>query len=117
MDVLNARILARRDTKENWNNHRNFIPLRGEIIIYTNKSQAEDNFGNIINIPGIKIGDGNAYLVDLPFVGDDVRKEVLQELNEHINDWNVHVSSSDRDFWNNKLNYDIDDDNLLFNRN
>lgn len=25
-----------------------------------------------VNIPGIKIGNGNAYNLDLPFVGDEI---------------------------------------------
>lgn len=117
MDIVNARISHKSDTTEHWNEKRNFIPLRGEIIIYTNYSHIDDGYGNIINVPGIKIGDGHAYLIDLPFVGNEVRYEILQALRQHTNDWSVHVSPEDREFWNNKLNYTINDGNLIFNRN
>ena len=35
VDKLNTRIQLKRDTTENWNNAKGFIPLPGEIIIYT----------------------------------------------------------------------------------
>lgn len=120
MDMINARILARRDTTGNWNSRRDFVPLRGEIIVYTDAGQMDDGFGNMINVPGIKIGDGNAYLVDLPFVGNDARYAILQELRAHTGDWSIHVTESDRNFWNNKLNYNVDQsdaETLVLNRN
>ena len=116
-NIVNARILARRDTTEHWNANRNFVPLRGEVIIYTDHGQMQDNFGNTIDVPGIKIGDGSAYLIDLPFVGNDVRYQILQELREHTGNTVIHVTQEDRDFWNNKLNYVINDGNLTLNRN
>lgn len=117
MDTVNARISHKSDTTENWNAARSFIPLRGEIIIYTDHSHIDDGYGNTINVPGIKIGDGSAYLIDLPFVGNDVRYEILHELRQHTEDWSIHVSESDRIRWDNKLNYSINDGNLIFNRN
>lgn len=117
MDTMNARICARRDTTANWNAARSFIPMRGEIIVYTDHGQMDDGYGNTINVPGIKVGDGSAYLVDLPFVGDESRYAILQELRQHTNDWSIHVTAEDRERWNNKLNYSIYDGNLVFNRN
>lgn len=117
MDTINARISHKADTTEHWNAARTFIPLRGEIIIYTDHGQIDDGYGNMINVPGIKVGDGNAYLIDLPFVGNDQRYAILQELRAHTNNSEIHVSAEDRLFWNNKLNYNINDGNLIFNRN
>lgn len=116
MTSIHGRILATRDTTEHWNAKRSFIPMRGEIIIYTDKTQKDDGFGNVINIPGVKIGDGSAYLIDLPFVGDDERFEILSELRAHTNDRASHVSPEDRAFWNNKLNYEIQGGNLILTR-
>ena len=117
MDIVNARILARRDTTANWNAARTFIPMRGEIIIYTDYGTMDDGYGNVINVPGIKIGDGNAYLIDLPFVGNDVRYQILTELRAHTENTEIHVTAAEKTFWNNKLNYTINDGNLTFNRN
>ena len=117
MDAVQARILARRDTTENWNQHRDFIPMRGEICVYTDHGQIDDGYGNMIDVPGIKIGDGSAYLIDLPFVGNDVRYEIMTELRRHENDTDVHVTLAEKQFWNNKLNYTIDDGVLTLTRN
>jgi hypothetical protein len=117
MDTVNARISNKSDTTEHWNAARTFIPLRGEIIIYTDHGQIDDGYGNMINVPGIKIGDGSAYLIDLPFVGAEERYVILQELRQHTSDWSIHVSTEDRMRWDNKLNYSVNDGNLILNRN
>lgn len=116
MNTINARILARRDTTANWNSHPSIIPMRGEVIIYTDHSQITDEFGDTVNVPGIKIGDGNAYLIDLPFVGADVRYQILHELREHSGNTAIHVTAEEKTFWNNKLNCTISDGNLTLNR-
>lgn len=117
MDLINARIAHKTDTTERWNSKINFIPLRGEIIVYSDHEQVDDGYENKINIPGIKIGDGNAYLIDLPFLGSDSRYDAIyQELREHINNDYAHVTLEEKNFWNNKLNYNLDEENLIFNR-
>ena len=62
------------DTTANWNSKVTYVPEDGDIIIYIDKSTIEEG-GSVKNVPGIKIGDGNAYCVDLPFVADDIAKE------------------------------------------
>lgn len=98
------------NTKEYWNSKPSYIPERGEIIIYENKSVIDGQ-----SYPGIKIGDGNAYIVDLPFLGDDFVPEFLDILTDHVNNMVVHVTAEEREFWNNKLNYEINDETLVFN--
>ena len=104
------------DTTENWNSKISFIPERKDIIIYSDHGHIDDGQGNVIDIPAIKIGDGNAYLIDLPFVGDDYRYQILSELRRHTENTSIHVSQNDRDFWDNKLNCEVLDGNLIFNR-
>lgn len=116
MDTVNARILARRGTTAEWNQNRQFIPMRGEVIIYTDHGTITDEYDRTINVPGVKIGDGNAYLIDLPFAGDDVSYQILHELREHTSNQVIHVTQQDRDFWNNKLNYQVADGRLILNR-
>lgn len=117
MDNIPGRILATRDTTENWNAKRDFIPLRGEIIVYTDHGKIDDGYGNLVNVPGVKIGDGSAYLIDLPFVGADERYAILQELRQHTGNAVIHVTQEEKNFWGNKLNYTINDGNLILNRN
>lgn len=117
MNTINARITARRDTTANWNLQLSFIPLRGEIIVYTDHHQVEDSQGNLINVPGLKIGDGSAYLIDLPFVGGDETSEIITELRQHTGNTTVHVTAENKTFWNNKLNCQVNSGNLILNRN
>ena len=51
-------------------------------------------------MPGIKIGDGAAYVQDLPFVDEELRDKIM----DHINNPDIHVSLREKLFWNNKLN-------------
>lgn len=81
------------DTTENWNAQRDLISKKDCIYIYTDYQTIDG-----VSIPAIKVGDGSAYLIDLPFVmGNDTR------LNDHINDTNVHIQPGEREFWNNKV--------------
>ena len=100
------------DTTANWDSKVTYVPDDGDIIVYIDKSTIEEG-GSIRNVPGIKIGDGNAYCVDLPFVADDI----ANMLYEHIAETSSHVSSSDRSFWDNKLNVNLNGEVLEFNRN
>ena len=97
------------NTVDGWAENPSYIPKRGEIVIYTDYGIGKTGEP----IPAIKVGDGSAYAADLPFIGEDQRQELL----EHINDTTVHVTDAERAFWNNKLNYDVEGEELLFNRN
>ena len=110
----------RRDTTANWNAARGFIPLAGEVIIYTDyQSYSAEEYGETVTkyIPGIKMGDGSTYVQDLPFVDKDLRDKLMA----HINNMDIHVTLAEKAFWNNKLNVndlaEVVDDSLIFNRN
>lgn len=60
--TFQGRIVQKHDTKANWDKATNFIPLKGEMIIY-------DDLGNF------KIGDGINKVGDLEFV---VKKTVIK---------------------------------------
>ena len=83
-----------------WNSQAQLVSQIGYIYIYSDYKQ--DGEGN--NIPGIKVGDGNAYLIDLPFS--------TKLIDEHIADAVIHITSAERDFWNNKVTCYIDDNNI-----
>lgn len=82
------------DTTSNWNANSSYIPPAGAIIIYSDYA-TENN----INIPNVKIGDGLAYLIDLPYVSDDLRNQVLS----HVSNTTVHITAAERTAWNNKV--------------
>ena len=127
--MVNARIQSKHDTTANWNNAVGFIPLPGEVIIYDDyqtKTWTEMEYGELVtktvNIPGIKIGTGNAYVQDLAFIDEDLRDKLLA----HINNAEIHTTLAEKLFWNNKLNTDdshdithgeLQDETLILNRN
>ena len=83
-----------------WNSQAQLVSQQGYIYIYSDYKQ--DSSGN--DIPGIKVGDGNAYLIDLPFS--------TKLIDEHIADAVAHITSAERDFWNNKVTCYIDENNI-----
>ena len=127
--TVNSRIQLKRDTTANWNNAVGFIPLPGEVIVYedyeTKTYTVQENGRTVtktVNIPNIKVGTGNAYVQDLAFVDEKTRSLLL----DHIQDQNVHVSTEEKTFWNNKINVDdmyelvhgeLEDETLVLTRN
>ena len=127
--TVNTRIQLKRDTTENWNNATGFIPLAGEVIVYTDyetKTYQTEEYGETVTktvqIPNIKIGTGNAYVQDLAFV-DEKTRDILMA---HIQDYDIHVTLQEKVFWNNKINVDdaaeqvsgeLADETLILNRN
>lgn len=55
---FNTRIQQKIDIKANWDKATNFIPLEGELIIYS-------------DIEKFKIGDGVTSVVNLPYFNDE----------------------------------------------
>lgn len=127
--TIDTRIQLKRDTTEHWDNARGFIPLPGEVIVYTDyetKTYEVEEYGQMITktvqIPNIKIGTGNAYIQDLAFV-DEKTRDILMA---HIEDHDIHVTLQEKVFWNNKINVDdaaeqvsgeLADETLILNRN
>lgn len=52
--MIKEQTLIKKDTTENWNKAKNFIPKENEIIVYTDA--------------GMKIGDGKTKVSELPFI-------------------------------------------------
>lgn len=86
-------IVACKTTAE-WDQLTTLVSVLGEVYVYTDGG--EDPEGN--PIPKIKIGDGLAYVVDLPFIaGTDLQ-----------------ITQADIDNWNNKVAVRADGENLIF---
>lgn len=96
------------NTKENWDSQRHLIGQKDVVYVYTN--QYTNEYGE--DIPGFKVGDGLAYLIDLPF-NDDI-------MARHIADTNIHVTLEEKECWSNKVTcfMDANDlENLVFTKN
>lgn len=81
------------DSSENWAARTSFIPKRGQIIIYSNGY--EDSEGN--KIPGIKIGDGLAFGIDLPFITQQY-DNLITSLNDHVSNGLIHITQQEKGF-------------------
>ena len=97
IDILNARLdgAILYDTEENWNAQPQLISAKGSIYVYSNHEIFQGKL-----IPGIKIGDGVTYLIDMAFLDDPYAN--------HIRDTIIHVSTEDREFWGDKVTCNID---------
>lgn len=75
-NVIKGRVQSKSDTTARWESTQNFIPLKGEIIIYT------DYYEN--NRPAIKVGDGKTRVQDLDFLGFEAHYPGIDEIKEKI---------------------------------
>lgn len=98
------------NTTAYWNSLEHFVGQRGHIYVYSDHSTIDGQF-----VPAIKIGDGQAYLIDNPFVSSN--QELLLE---HINDHSIHITPQERTLWNNKVRCDdttVVGENIMFTKN
>lgn len=85
---INSGAAVLSDTTENWNKKASLISELNTVYVYVDHQTKTDEEGKEIWIPGIKIGDGKAYLIDLPF-SDEL-------MIAHINDLGIHVTSEEK---------------------
>lgn len=79
------------NTTAGWNAQAALVSQADTLYIYTDYQRDSSNNP----VAGIKVGDGNAYLIDLPFT-DAIAME-------HIADNTRHITSAEREFWNDKV--------------
>lgn len=98
-------------TNAYWSEHSTFKGSSGDIIVVTDYALKEGKY-----IAGIKVADGLAYAIDLPYV-----TEILEsQITEHIADTTVHITANERLSWNNKVSArmdTVDKENLIFTTN
>jgi hypothetical protein len=70
----NVRIVNKHDTEENWLKATGFTPKQGELIVY--------DIDSTHSYERIKIGDGSKNVNALPFVDDDLKTELLTQIND-----------------------------------
>ena len=104
-----------RDTKANWDSQPSLQSEKGVIYIYTDYQTIDNGDGTFTIVPGVKVGDGMSYLIDMPFVaGND------ELFKQHVLDNTIHVTAEEKEFWNNKWRGYIDEANptlLVFTTN
>lgn len=85
-----------------WNSREGYVPEKGSIIVYEDYKTIEKD-GKTITIPGIKIASGDAYVQDLPFIGECF---IEDEFYDHIKNKDVHTTLEEKEKWNNKVSID-----------
>ena len=68
-----GRLIQKHDIESNWLKATNFVPEKGEIIVYDIDSK--------YNYERFKIGDGSKNVNALPFVSDALRAELIAHIN------------------------------------
>lgn len=100
--ILDVRLIQQHNTFAYWLSHSDFVPLDGEIIVYTDRKAITDENGLVKNIPDFKVGDGTTTVGNLPFlVGTDTEiqqqlDELATKVSEHIADISVHIQEGER---------------------
>ena len=87
-------------TTAEWDAQRELIGVKNVVYVYTDHEQTPDGKP----IPGFKVGDGMAYLIDAPF-NDDLAIR-------HIHDTTIHVTEEEKAFWNSKVTAYLDFENI-----
>lgn len=86
---INARIVHKHDTEENWDKATNFIPKKGEIIIYDTDANHKT--------PRVKIGNGHNNVKNLPFIDDEVLHAYIDESGSYFIDKPLKVKTNSTD--------------------
>lgn len=94
------------NTTAAWSEQIDYAPPVGQLIIYT-----DGNVVDGVNYPKFKVGDGNAYVVDLPFT----EGEFEAALTQHLEDSTIHLSTTDRKKLENSVVLTLEGENLVFN--
>ena len=101
--TFNTRIINKHDTEENWQKAVNFIPKKGELIVYDAEIDAN---GNKLSLPSdrvtpylysrFKMGNGVDTVNNLPFISgecciltDTVTKDLYQL---YISEGNLNIA-------------------------
>lgn len=95
-------------TLADWAGRAGEVSKEGYIYVYTD--HGIDDEGNYI--PAVKVGDGLAYIGDLPFTKTDFLI--------HRADTSIHVTPEEKAFWNNKVRCYLsleNTENLIFTTN
>lgn len=97
-------------TTEYWDAQPLLVGEKSHIYVYTDYAVTKNGEESVL-VPNIKIGDGNAYLIDNPFVTTSV-EELIESHNDNTT---RHITEEERNLWNNKVGcYLSDNETVVF---
>ena len=82
---IGTRIQLKIDTTTNWGQATNFIPKKGEPIIYKDPGSS---------IAKIKIGDGSTLVGNLPFVNEQTQQQASGIVASETSSGNVVIANA-----------------------
>ena len=85
------------------------VPPRGQLVIFTDLRSITKSDGTTITSAGIKLGDGNTSIEQLPCIDWFYW--------DHINDPYINITEHERTFWNNKISCEVNDETLNLFKN
>ena len=103
-DKGDAGITIYSNTTAGWSAQTTLVSEEGAFYIYTDHDYVGDT-----PIAGFKIGDGLAYVVDLPFLDANMQS--------HMSNEDIHVTAEEKVFWNNKNRGLVEGENLILTIN
>ena len=76
-------------TTAEWRAQPGFQPDRGTLVIWLDKTTVVSadpltSSDVSVDIPGLKVGNGNAYNLYLPFVGDDRAEDLIKHIHSTV---------------------------------
>lgn len=96
------------DLTATWDAQPTLVAEQGVIYVYSDHV-TKTVVGSTVFVPGVKIGDGTSYLIDMPFLD----QAVVDQITEHAEDGTIHITAAERDFWNNKVSAEYSDEALI----
>lgn len=78
-------------TVNEWANLRDYVPKKGEIIVYSNYRTTEE-LGVVKVIPAIKIGDGTSTVQNLQFINNSDKLAHKLTIGSHVYDGSADVN-------------------------
>lgn len=99
LGLIKSRVMY--GTTAYWDGQPELIAKENAIYVYTDGFPRE-----IHNIVRFKVGDGQSYLIDLPYTD--------MVYYDHISDPIIHITQEEREFWNNKVSCKIEGENIVF---
>jgi len=71
------------NTTAYWESHADYVPVDSMLVVYTDYKETEE-----IHTPGLKIGDGQTKVNDLPFISASGENTPIDNLTIRLNDNN-----------------------------
>ena len=90
-------------TKAEWESMTQLMSEEGAIYIYLDEYEDGDEL-----IPAIKIGDGLAYVIDLPFIDQIYAKHIINN--------QIHITAEEREKWDNKVTCYASGERVIFTK-